>query len=148
METFDLVSQVERGSSKSIECPFCEMAKTLSDSRVLGSNEFAYAIYDGYPVSSGHCLIISKRHVGSFFETGSDERQALLELIDETKAEIDIKHHPAAYNLGINDGPAAGQTIPHLHIHLIPRYEDISSDPRGGVRWVVPEKAVYWGKDL
>ncbi len=92
----------------------------------------------------GHTLVIPRRHIGSFFETTAAERASLLQLIDQAKAIIDAGFHPDAVNIGINDGRAAGQTVPHLHIHLIPRYAGDSPDPRGGVRWVLPGKAKYW----
>lgn len=95
-------------------------------------------------MSPGHSLIIPKRHVGSFFATSSAERLDLLELLDQAKALVQAEHQPAGFNIGINDGAAAGQTVPHLHIHLIPRYEGDLPDPRGGVRWVIPAKADYW----
>jgi len=103
-------------------------------------------IRDGYPITQGHTLIIPKRHVGSFFDISQQERQGLFELIDLAKADLDKEFKPASYNIGINDGEAAGQTVPHLHIHLIPRYHEAGKDPRGGVRWVVPEKADYWSE--
>jgi len=109
-------------------------------------NEEAFLIEDGFPVSGGHSLIIPRRHIGSFFEATEGERVALLKLLDQAKNIIDKRHKPSAYNIGINDGPAAGQTVPHLHIHLIPRYEQSGIDPRGGVRWVIPEKADYWSE--
>ncbi|WP_436037681.1 HIT family protein [Variovorax paradoxus] len=99
---------------------------------------------DGFPVSPGHSLVIPKRHIGSFFETSPQERAALLELLDQAQAAAATEFHPDGFNIGINDGAAAGQTVPHLHIHLIPRYLDDQSDPRGGVRWVIPDKADYW----
>lgn len=114
-----------------------------SAARVLGQNEHAVWIRDGFPVSLGHSLVIPKRHVGSFFEITPDERAALLELLDQAKAAAQAEFHPE-YNIGINDGPAAGQTVPHLHIHLIPRFRGDQTDPRGGVRWVSPEEADYW----
>lgn len=121
-------------------CPFC----TLAASRVVAENEHAVVILDGYPVSPGHILIIPRRHVGSYFETTSLEREALLSLLDKAKSLIEQGHRPSGYNIGINDGAAAGQTIPHLHVHVIPRYLGDKADPRGGVRWVIPEKADYW----
>jgi diadenosine tetraphosphate (Ap4A) HIT family hydrolase len=99
---------------------------------------------DAFPISPGHTLIIPKRHVGSFFELESDERAELLALLDEAKVVADEEFSPQGYNIGINDGTAAGQTVPHLHIHLIPRYQGDRPDPRGGVRWIIPEKADYW----
>ena len=71
----------------------------------------------------------------------------MLKLLNLARIDLDHRHHPAAYNVGINDGHAAGQTIPHVHIHLIPRYAGDQDDPRGGVRWVLPERAAYWVKD-
>lgn len=123
-------------------CPFC----TLPPERIVEENDHAVWIYDGFPVSPGHCLIIPKQHVGSFFEVSAEERIAMLALLDKAKVVIEEKYQPDAFNIGINDGPAAGQTVPHLHLHLIPRYEGDVSDARGGVRWVIPAKADYWTK--
>lgn len=95
-------------------------------------------------MSQGHSLILPKRHVRSFFETTTPERADLLRLLDLAQEQLLAQYSPAGFNIGINDGPAAGQTVDHLHIHLIPRYANEGSDPRGGVRWVLPEKANYW----
>ena len=121
-------------------CPFC----ALPPSRILGENDHAVWIRDGFPVSRGHSLIVSKRHVGSFFVISEDERSAILSLLDQAKAAAVAEFMPDGFNVGINDGPAAGQTVAHLHVHLIPRYRGDMADPRGGVRWVLPEKADYW----
>ncbi|MEX3856413.1 HIT family protein [Paraburkholderia sp. BR10923] len=123
-------------------CPFCE----ISSSRIVGENEHAFWILDGYPISPGHSLVIPKRHVGSFFEVTRDERDCLFALLDEAKDTAVRSYRPDGFNIGINDGPAAGQTVPHLRIHLIPRFKGDLPDPRGGVRWVLPEKADYWSK--
>lgn len=123
-------------------CPFC----ALPSERIVGANDHALWIRDGFPISPGHSLVIPKRHIRSFFETTEEERQSLLLLLDEAKQAADTEFNPDGYNIGINDGPAAGQTVPHLHIHLIPRYTGDLEDPRGGVRWVIPEKADYWSK--
>ena len=124
-------------------CPFCHVSPdTPTDAALL-----AYIRRDGYPVSKGHTLIIPRRHVRSLFDCTSEERQALLTLLDQAKAGLDAEFHPDGYNIGINDGEAAGQTVMHLHIHLIPRYKGDKDDPRGGVRWIFPEKAAYWRKD-
>ena len=101
-------------------------------------------VLDGYPVSRGHTLVIPKRHVGSFFELGGEERDDILSMLDQARTRLNAEYAPDGYNIGINDGPAAGQTVPHLHIHLIPRYRGDQDDPRGGVRWIFPEKADYW----
>ena len=121
-------------------CPFC----SLPPERIIDSNELALVIRDGFPVSKGHTLIIPKRHVGSWFDTSADERIALFALLDQVKMILDHEFKPDSFNIGINDGAAAGQTVPHLHIHLIPRYKGDQKDPRGGVRWIIPGKAKYW----
>ena len=121
-------------------CAFC----TLPSERLIDENATAMVIRDGYPVSPGHTLLIPKRHMGSFFDLSAQERGDLLTLLDRAKLVLDTEFQPKGYNIGINDGPAAGQTVPHLHVHLIPRYEGDVSDPRGGVRWVIPDKAKYW----
>ena len=121
-------------------CPFC----SLPSERIIASNELALVIRDGFPVSKGHTLIIPKRHMGSWFDTSADERTALFTLLDQAKLILDHEFKPDSFNIGINDGAAAGQTVPHLHIHLIPRYKGDQEDPRGGVRWIIPGKAKYW----
>ncbi|NBT56243.1 MAG: HIT family protein [Betaproteobacteria bacterium] len=121
-------------------CPFC----TLLPTRVIDEKATAIAIRDGYPVSPGHTLLIPKRHTGSFFDLSTLERDDLLALLDRAKSVLDAELQPQGYNIGINDGAAAGQTVPHLHLHLIPRFEGDLPDPRGGVRWVIPAKAKYW----
>ena len=123
-------------------CLFCSVPRD----EILLDGPIAMARIDTHPVSPGHTLIIPKRHVASFFETTEEERLAMMKLLDEAKAVLDQKHKPDGYNIGINGGEAAGQTVMHLHIHLIPRYKGDRPDPRGGVRWVLPEKAAYWSK--
>ena len=123
-------------------CPFC----TLTADRVVNEGEFAVVIRDAFPVSPGHTLIIPRRHVASFFEITDTERAELISLLAAARADLDREFRPAGYNIGINDGAAAGQTVQHLHIHLIPRYTGDTDDPRGGVRWVLPDKAAYWDK--
>jgi len=124
-------------------CPFCEIAASDRDQCIIHHNEIAFVIRDGFPVSKGHTLIIPRRHVESFFETTDSEKEALFSLLEDTKKALDIEFSPQAYNIGINDGIAAGQTVAHLHVHLIPRYEGDMKDPRGGVRGVIPEKQKY-----
>lgn len=121
-------------------CLFCE----LLQERIVMANDLAIAMRDAYPVSPGHTLIVPKRHVATFFDTTGAERLSIFELLDKTKRALDAELHPAAYNIGVNDGPAAGQTIAHLHVHLIPRYAGDDDDPRGGVRRIFPKKAKYW----
>jgi diadenosine tetraphosphate (Ap4A) HIT family hydrolase len=101
-------------------------------------------IRDGFPISPAHTLIIPKRHIQSFFELSEDERGSLFSILERAKRQLENECQPDAFNIGINDGPEAGQTVPHLHIHLIPRYKGDMEDPRGGVRWIMPDKARYW----
>ncbi len=126
--------------SINMNCPFCILPKE----RIILSNSLGMVIRDGYPISPGHTLVIPQRHIGSFFELQPEERDALLSLLEESKRRLDKEFQPDGYNIGINDGPSAGQTVPHLHIHLIPRYSGDQEDPRGGIRWMIPEKAKYW----
>lgn len=116
----------------------------MPDSRITNCDDFAVVIRDRFPVSLGHTLIIPRRHVGSFFLISDNEQDSLLKLLNAAKARLDEEFCPAGFNIGINDGAAAGQTVPHLHIHLIPRYLGDCSDPKGGIRWIIPEKADYW----
>ena len=121
-------------------CTFC----SLPLARIRGENDLAVWIRDAFPVSPGHSLIIPKRHIGSFFDATEEERSALMALVEQAKEAAGTEFGPDGYNIGINDGQAAGQTVPHLHIHLIPRFKGDQPDPRGGVRWLFPAKANYW----
>lgn len=127
-------------------CPFCQFISGEIKKPILFQNDSGFVVRDGFPITDGHTLIIPKHHIGSFFEISQQQRQDLFELVDLAKVDLDKQYNPASYNIGINDGEAAGQTIPHLHIHLIPRYHEEGKDPRGGVRWLVPEKADYWSE--
>jgi diadenosine tetraphosphate (Ap4A) HIT family hydrolase len=126
-----------------MNCPFCTLPREL----LVFESELAFVIRDGYPVSPGHTLVIPRRHLASFFETTPEEQASLLKLLNLARIEIAQQFEPAGFNIGINDGAAAGQTVAHLHLHLIPRYAGDRDDPRGGVRWVLPEKAAYWQRD-
>ena len=121
-------------------CPFC----VLDPARVLAEDDLTVVYKDGFPVSPGHTVIIPRRHFATLFEASAEERLALLAALDQAKRLLDASHRPDGYNIGINHGRAGGQSVPHLHIHLIPRYAGDRPDPRGGVRWVLPDKAKYW----
>jgi len=121
-------------------CPFCKLQRD----RIVLESALALAIRDKFPVSPGHTLILPKRHVASLFDTTPEEQAALLKLLRIARVDLDHVHRPAAYNVGVNDGAAAGQTVMHLHVHRIPRYPGDRNDPRGGVRGVLPESAAYW----
>ena len=121
-------------------CPFC----TVEGSReILASSALSVAFYDGFPVSIGHALIVPRRHVASFFDLTEEERADLFRVADEVRHIVDERYHPDGYNLGVNVGEAAGQSIFHVHLHLIPRYAGDVPNPRGGVRGVIPRKQSY-----
>lgn len=122
-------------------CPFCAMG----DDRQFLATSLVLGIWDRFPVSPGHALLVPRRHVKTWFDATEQEQQALIAAIGAAKTAIELEHAPDGYNIGINSGEAAGQTISHLHVHLIPRYKGDVDDPRGGVRLVLPEKAAYWG---
>ena len=121
-------------------CPFC---KAESERDIIASSSLSVAFFDGFPVSPGHALIIPKRHVSSFFDLSQEERQDLLNLADSVKQIVEERYHPDGYNIGVNVGKAAGQSIFHVHMHLIPRYQGDVPNPRGGVRGVIPDKQNY-----
>jgi len=110
----------------------------------LAQNDLAVAFKDAFPVSPGHALIVPRRHVEGLFDLSADEQTALWRLLPEVKTWLDDHHSPDGYNVGVNVGPVAGQTVAHVHVHLIPRFKGDVEDPRGGVRWVVPARAAYW----
>ena len=117
--------------------PFLEKKERLLE------NEVGFVIYDGFPVSKGHCLIVPHRVYSDYFESTNEEVIGLQKLVLETKKLLDEKFHPDGFNVGINSGETGGQTVPHVHIHLIPRYKGDMENPRGGVRGVIPSKQKY-----
>lgn len=122
-------------------CPFC---RVIATGGLAAANERACALADAFPVSRGHSLVVPRRHEASYFNLTSDEQQAIWALVAEVQANMDRELAPAGYNVGINIGAAAGQTVWHAHVHVIPRYLGDADDPRGGVRHVIPSKAAYW----
>ena len=122
-----------------LDCPFCS---TPEGEKVLAS-KLCYARWDKYPVTEGHLLIIPNRHVVDYFSVTAEEKTALWAMVDEGKKLLDERFRPDGYNVGINAGTDAGQTIMHCHIHLIPRRSGDTNNPRGGVRGVIPGKADY-----
>ncbi|MEN8207350.1 MAG: DUF3427 domain-containing protein [Pseudomonadota bacterium] len=123
-------------------CPFCEP----DISRIFYDDDPVYlCFWDGFPVSPGHALVIPRRHVATWFGATAQEHESLLKGIEIAKREIEKQHQPDGFNIGINVGEAAGQTVPHLHVHVIPRYKGDVEDPRGGVRYVIPDKGNYLG---
>ena len=121
-------------------CPFCRLARRVE---IICETATCVAFYDGYPVSPGHALIIPKRHVASYFDLTNHEREAMNVVLQYVKQKVDERFHPDGYNVGINVGEHAGQSVFHCHIHLIPRYKGDVSNPKGGVRGVIPNKQNY-----
>lgn len=124
---------------KQADCIFCQLA----EEHHTIENESFYGQFDKYPVTEGHLLIIPKRHVETLFDLTETERVALYAMIEKGRAMLQETYEPDGFNFGVNQGTAAGQTIPHLHLHLIPRYQGDMEDPEGGVRGVIPEKQKY-----
>jgi len=121
------------------KCPFCTIPGWTLE------NEFAQMRADANPISLGHALIVTKRHIADYFELDPAEIKGLWELVNKTKLHLSERHHPDGFNVGINVGKAAGQTVQHVHVHLIPRYSGDIDDPRGGVRAIFPSRKLYPG---
>jgi diadenosine tetraphosphate (Ap4A) HIT family hydrolase len=121
-------------------CPFC---KPSSDSILLAESATAFSMLDKFPVSKGHALIIPKRHVDNYFDLSFREQSACIFMVNYVKEIVQKKYDPDGFNIGINIGKSAGQTVDHVHIHLIPRYVGDVDKPEGGVRGVVPAKQNY-----
>jgi diadenosine tetraphosphate (Ap4A) HIT family hydrolase len=128
------------GMKKVDNCPFCYLNSTEA---VIYENKQSFAIYDRFPVTNGHVLIIPKKHVISYFDLSIKEQNYLWEAINKVKSIIADRFNPDGYNIGININEVAGQTVLHTHIHLIPRYKGDVKNPRGGIRNIIPEKGDY-----
>lgn len=122
------------------DCIFCH----IDPAKTVVENDFGIVVYDLHPVSNGHCIVIPNEHEWDYFSLPSSIRKGLDDLVVLAKEHLDAFYGPDGYNIGINNGSAAGQTIMHAHIHLIPRYMGDADDPRGGVRWIFPKRASYW----
>ena len=121
-------------------CIFCD----IEENRIINENDLAYVGYDGFPVTEYHSLIIPKRHAKTYFDLAAQEREACYQLLVESKTQTLGKDTAVdGFNIGMNSGESAGQTVFHCHIHLIPRRTGDNADPRGGVRGVIPGKADY-----
>lgn len=122
-----------------VDSPFC----TLPTSRIVEADLLAITIRDGYPVSPGHTLVIPRRHFSSIFDATDDELRALWGAVARARSALDRELRPDGWNLGVNDGPAGGQTVMHVHVHLIPRFAGDIEDARGGIRHCIPGKGHY-----
>lgn len=124
-------------------CPFCNIENLINSDRIVYQDSTWIAIYDNYPVSKGHVLLIPKRHCTSYFDLNFIELESVSVTIGIIKKLLDKKFNPDGYNIGMNCGEAAGQTVMHCHIHIIPRYNGDCENPRGGVRGVIPSRMSY-----
>ena len=124
------------------ECVFC----SLEVNDILVQNEMAQAIFDKFPVNEGHVLIVPKRHVASLFDLTPEEVMSIWRLVEQVKEMLNNRFHPDGFNVGVNEGAAAGQTIFHLHVHVIPRYYGDVPDPRGGIRKIKKSLVPYAGE--
>jgi len=122
-----------------MSCLFCE----VPESEIIVNHDLCFARWDKFPVSPGHLLVIPKRHFESVFDATADEFRAFREVLLQAKHVIEKEYKPGGYNIGVNDGQAAGQSVFHVHIHVIPRYKGDVENPLGGVRGVIPIKQKY-----
>ena len=124
-------------------CVFCKLKKAIDKDRIIYEDSDWLAVLDNYPVSEGHTLLIPKRHCETFFDLSDVENQYFIATLNVVKGILDGRYNPDGYNIGMNCGEAAGQTVMHCHIHIIPRYNGDVDNPRGGVRGVIPSKQNY-----
>jgi diadenosine tetraphosphate (Ap4A) HIT family hydrolase len=120
-------------------CPFC----SILPADILDENEYAVAVRDSFPASRGHTLIITKRHVEDYFQLSKEEKDKAFELLEKMKKAMDTEFAPDGYNIGFNIGEAGGQTILHVHIHLIPRKKGDSENCKGGIKGVIRRQMSY-----
>jgi len=132
---FNQIQHVEN-----LSCPFCN---PVPERELIVESAMVYSMLDKFPVSSGHALIIPKRHTASYFDLSFKEQSACFFMLNKVKEILQKRFNPDGFNVGINIGATSGQTVPHVHIHLIPRYNGDVEEPRGGVRGVIPEKRSY-----
>ncbi|MCZ0935139.1 MAG: HIT domain-containing protein [Gemmatimonadetes bacterium] len=127
-------------AARQADCPFCDAPRES----VVAESRHALAIEDRYPVSRGHTLVVPREHTESLFARSDDIQADIWSLVSGVRAKLQAELNPDGFNVGVNDGRAGGQTVEHAHIHVIPRFKGDVADPRGGIRWVLPENAAYW----
>jgi diadenosine tetraphosphate (Ap4A) HIT family hydrolase len=125
------------------QCPFCD----LEAPSIMLESDSAVALRDAFPVAEGHTLVIPKRHVASLFDLPEEDQAAVWKLVAFVRERLIDQLKPDGFNIGVNDGAVAGQTVMHAHVHVIPRHTGDVPDPRGGIRWIIPHKAPYWIED-
>jgi diadenosine tetraphosphate (Ap4A) HIT family hydrolase len=122
-------------------CVFCERIRVGG---LITANDLAGAFPDAFPLTRGHTLIVPRRHEPDFLALTAEEQQAVWALVAEVRRRVNAEHRPDGYNIGVNVGEAAGQTVAHAHLHVIPRYAGDVDNARGGIRWIIPARARYW----
>jgi diadenosine tetraphosphate (Ap4A) HIT family hydrolase len=127
-----------------MDCVFCEK---IRGGDVLAQDAMAVAFADAFPLAPGHTLVVPRRHEPDFLALSDDEHAAIWRLVGQVRAMVDRQHRPHGYNLGVNVAEVAGQTVGHAHLHVIPRYAGDVPEPRGGIRWIIPDKARHWTED-
>ena len=130
--------------SAETDCIFCRIVAGEIPSFKLFEDEHTFAFMDINPANEGHALVVPRQHVASIYQLSAEEQNALWTLVANVRNRLSDDLAPQGFNIGLNDGESAGQTILHAHIHIIPRRDGDVNDPRGGVRWIIPEKARYW----
>ncbi len=123
-------------------CPFCN----VTTNSIIAESSHTLAIPDQYPVTPGHTLVIPKPHSQSLFTHSSEVQADIWRLVARVRDHLQSRHNPDGFNVGLNDGSAAGQTVRHAHVHVIPRFDGDIADPRGGIRWILPDRAAYWDR--
>ena len=121
-------------------CPFCN----VEPSEAWREGEYAIALADAYPVARGHTLVVPRKHVRTIYELPIPEQNGIWDLVGRVRERLITDFKPDGFNIGFNDGFAAGQTVEHAHIHVIPRCQGDVHDPRGGIRWILANNARYW----
>ena len=139
-ERREAVAGSTRSADPQADCPFCDVHRQS----VVAESRHAVAIRDRYPVSRGHTLVIPKAHAETLFAQSAEIQADVWRLVAKVRDELRSGVNPDGFNVGLNDGQAAGQTVQHAHVHVIPRFNGDMADPRGGIRWVLPEHAAYW----
>lgn len=125
------------------DCVFCGIEKAIDKKRIIYEDKDWIAILDNYPVSNGHTLLIPKQHYETYFNLPPYIQKDMYIIIQKIRAELEKRYNPDGWNIGCNCGEAAGQTVMHFHLHIIPRYNGDCENPRGGVRGVIPSKQSY-----
>ncbi|MDE2662191.1 MAG: HIT domain-containing protein [Gemmatimonadota bacterium] len=139
-ETREATASSRGAAVQKADCPFCDVPRES----VVAESRHALAVEDRYPVSRGHTLVVPREHTETFFARSDEVQADIWSLVSGVRARLQAELNPDGFNVGINEGRAGGQTVGHAHIHVIPRFKGDVADPRGGIRWVLPEHAAYW----